>query len=56
MLINKEEKIISLIKAIIILFNLINNDIKLILLIIKNDLEILISKTYKEAINNLNYS
>ena len=57
MLINKEEKILSIIKAIIILLNLINNkDIKLILLIIKYNLEILILKTYKEVINNLNYN
>ena len=57
MLINKKEKILNIIKVIIILFNLINNkDIKLILLIIKYDLEILILKTYKEVINNLNYS
>jgi hypothetical protein len=56
MLINKEEKIISLIKVIIILLNLINNNIKLILFIIKNDLKILISKTYKKVINNLNYN
>ena len=41
----------------IILLNLINNkDIKLVLLIIKYDLEIPIPKTYKEAINNPNYS
>jgi hypothetical protein len=41
----------------IILLNLTNNkDIKLVLLIIKYNLEILISKTYKEAINNLNYN
>ena len=57
MLINKEERILSIIKAIIILLNLINNkDIKLILLIIKYNLEILILKTYKEVINNLNYN
>ena len=54
---NKKEKILSITKVIIILLNLINNkDIKLILFIIKYDLEILIPKTYKEVINNLNYS
>ena len=57
MLINKEERILNIIKVIITLFNLIENeDIKLILLIIKHDLEILILKTYKKAINNPNYN
>ena len=57
MLINKKEKTLNIIKVIIILFNLINNeDIKLVLFIIKHDLKILILKTYKEAINNLNYN
>ena len=57
MLINKEERILSIIKVIIILLNLINNkDTKLVLFIIKYNLEILIPRTYKEAINNLNYS
>ena len=57
MLINKEERILNIIKVIIILFNLINNkNIKLILLIIKYNLNILISKTYKKVINNFNYS
>ncbi len=57
MLINKEEKILSIIKAIITLLNLIENkNTKLVLLIIKNNLEILIPRTYKEAINNPNYN
>ena len=56
MLINKKEKIKSLIKVIIILFEFTENNIKVILLIIKYNLEILILRTYKEAINDLNYS
>ena len=57
MLINKKKRILNIVKAIIILFNLINNkDIKLVLLIIKYNLEILILRTYKEAINNPNYN
>ena len=57
MLINKEEKILNIIKVIIILFNLINNeDIKLVLFIIKYNLEILIPRTYKKVINNPNYN
>jgi len=54
--INKEEKITSLIKAIIALLNLTNNNTKLVLLAIKHDLEIPIPRTYKEAINNPNYN
>ncbi len=57
MLINKEERILNIVKAIIKLLNLTNNkDTKLVLLIIKRNLEIPIPRTYKEAINNLNYS
>ena len=57
MLINKKEKMLSIAKAIIALFNLINNkDTKLALLITKYNLEILIPRTYKEAINNPNYN
>ncbi len=55
-LINKEERILSIIKAIIILNLIENKNIKLVLLIIKNNLEILIPRTYKEVINNPNYS
>ena len=41
----------------ITLLNLINNkDTKLVLLITKYNLEIPIPRTYKEAINDLNYS
>ena len=56
MLIDKEEKIKSLIKAIIILLEFTEDNTKVILLIIKYDLEIPILRTYKEVINNLNYS
>ena len=57
MLINKKKRILNIVKAIIILFNLINNkNTKLVLLIIKYNLEILILRTYKEAINNPNYN
>ena len=53
MLINKKEKTLNIIKVIIILFNLINNeDTKLILLIIKYNLEILIPRTYKKVVGN----
>jgi len=56
MLINKKEKIKSLIKVIIILLKFIKDNIKIVLLIIKYNLKILILKTYKEVINNLNYN
>ena len=56
MLINKEEKIKSLIKAIIILLEFIKDNTKIILLIIKYNLKILILRTYKEVINNPNYN
>ena len=60
MLIDKEEKIKSLIKAIIILLKFIKDNTKMILLIIKYNLKynlkILILKTYKEVINNPNYN
>ena len=56
MLINKKEKIKSLIKAIIILLKFIKDNTKIILLIIKYNLKILILKTYKEVINNPNYN
>ena len=56
-LINKEIRILNIIKIIIILFNLINNkNIKLILFIEKYNLEILISRIYKKIINNFNYN
>jgi hypothetical protein len=57
MLIDEEERISSIMKAIIALLNLTENeDIELALLVIKNNLEIPISRTYKEVINDLNYN
>ncbi len=55
MLIGKEERILNIVKAIITLLN-INENTKLVLLIIKHNLEILIPRTYKEAVNNPNYT
>jgi hypothetical protein len=54
--INKEERVLKIIKAIIALINLLEDNIKLVLLAIKHDLEIPIPRTYNEAINNPNYS
>ena len=56
MLINNEERVLKIIKAIITLINLLEDDTKLVLLIIKYNLEIPIPRTYNKAINNLNYS
>ena len=56
MLIDKEEKIKSLVKVIIILLKSIKDNTKIVLLIIKYNLKIPILRTYKEAINNPNYS
>ena len=54
--INKEEWILKIVKAIIALINLLEDNTKLALLIIKHDLEIPIPKTYNEAVNDPNYS
>jgi hypothetical protein len=54
--INKEERILKIIKAIIAFINLLEDDTKLILLVIKYNLEILIPRTYNKVVNNLNYS
>ena len=56
MLIDKEEIIKSLVKAIIALLESIEDNTEMALLIVKYDLEIPILRTYKEAINNPNYS
>jgi len=56
-LIDKEKKLSNLAKAIVIIsesFN--NNNTKLALLAAKYDLEIPIYRTYKEAVNDANYS
>ncbi len=56
MLINKEEKFFDLAKAIIAISESLDSDnTKLALIAAKYNLEILISKTYKEAVNNANY-
>ena len=54
--INKEERILKIAKAIIALINLLEDDIKLVLLIVKYNLEIPIPRTYNEVVNNPNYS
>jgi hypothetical protein len=54
--INKEERILKIIKAIITLINLLKDNIKLVLLIIKYNLEIPILRTYNKIVNNLNYN
>jgi hypothetical protein len=54
---DEEERMLSIMKVIIALLDSTENeDIKLALLVIKNDLEIPIPRTYEEAINDLNYS
>ena len=54
--IDKEERILKIIKAIIALINLLEDNTKLVLLIIKHDLEIPIPRTYNKVVNNPNYS
>ena len=54
--INKEERILKIIKAIITLINLLEDNIKLVLLIIKYNLEIPIPRTYNKTVNNPNYN
>ena len=54
--IDKEERILKIAKAIIALINLLEDDTKLVLLIVKHDLEIPIPRTYDKAVNNPNYS
>ena len=54
--IDKKERILKIIKAIIALINLLKDDTKLVLLIIKYNLEIPIPRTYNKVINNFNYS
>jgi hypothetical protein len=56
MLIDKEERVLKIIKAIITLINLLEDNTKLVLLIVKYDLEISIPRTYNKVVNNLNYS
>ena len=54
--INKEKQILKIAKTIIALLDLLKDNIELILLATRHDLKISILKTYKEAINNLNYN
>ena len=56
MLIDKEEWVLKIIKAIITLIDLLEDDTKLVLLIVKYNLEIPIPRTYNKIINNPNYS
>ena len=54
--IDEEERILKIAKAIIALINLLEDDTKLVLLIVKYDLEIPILRTYNKAVNDPNYS
>jgi hypothetical protein len=54
--IDKEERVLKIVKAIITLIDLLEDDIKLVLLIVKYNLEIPILRTYNKVVNNLNYS
>ena len=53
---DEEEWVLKIAKAIIALINLLEDNTKLALLVVKHDLEIPIPRTYDEAINNPNYS
>ena len=54
--IDKEERVLKIVKAIITLINLLEDNTKLVLLIIKYNLEIPILRTYNKVVNNPNYS
>jgi hypothetical protein len=54
--IDEKEWVLKIIKAIIALINLLEDDTKLVLLAIKHDLEIPIPRTYNKAVNNPNYN
>ena len=54
--IDKEERVLKIVKAIITLINLLEDDTKLVLFTAKHDLEIPIPRTYNKVINNLNYN
>jgi hypothetical protein len=51
-----EERISKIVKAIIALIDLVEDNTKLVLLAAKHDLEIPIPRTYDEAVNDPNYS
>ena len=54
--IDKEERVLKIVKAIIALIDLLEDNTKLVLLAVKHDLEIPIPRTYNKAINDPNYS
>ena len=54
--IDKEERVLKIIKAIIALIDLLEDDTKLVLLIVKYDVEISIPKTYNKIVSNPNYN
>ena len=54
--INKEERVLKIVKTIIAFINLLEDNTKLVLLIIKYNLEIPIPKTYNKVVNNPNYN
>ena len=54
--IDEEERILKMAKAIIALINLLEDDTKLALLIVKYDLKIPILRTYNKAVNDPNYN
>jgi len=53
---DEEERISKIIKAIITLINSLEDNTKLVLLVVKYNLEILIPRTYNKVINNPNYN
>jgi hypothetical protein len=53
---DKEEQMLKTVKAILTLLNSLKDETELALLITKDDLKIPILRTYKEVINDLNYS
>jgi hypothetical protein len=54
--IDEEERVSKIVKAIITLINLLEDNTKLALLVAKYNLEIPIPRTYNKAVNNPNYN
>ena len=54
--IDEKERILKIVKAIIALINLLEDNTKLVLLVVKHDLEIPIPRTYDKVVNDPNYS
>jgi hypothetical protein len=54
--IDEEEWVLKIVKAIIALIDLLEDNTKLVLLAVKHNLEIPIPKTYNKVVNDLNYS